>query len=182
MGQWFYRIHSMFVILSLGNWHRQKWHGSSLVQVMACHQYSTKPLPEPILTYWQLDSYGYCLQNVAISLTHWGQDKMADIFQTTFSNAFLWMMLILIKFVPKCSINNIPAFVRVMAWHFPGDKPISKPMMLSSLTHKSVILPQWVKLYLLGAQWQIYHRQYIWEYFLQWKYTDCVTKYCTMAS
>ena len=26
-------------------------------------------------------------------LTHWGQDKMDDIFQTTFSNAFSWMKI-----------------------------------------------------------------------------------------
>ena len=26
-------------------------------------------------------------------LTHWGRDKMADIFQTTFSNAFSWMKM-----------------------------------------------------------------------------------------
>ena len=27
------------------------------------------------------------------SLTHWGRDKMATIFQTTFSNAFSWMKM-----------------------------------------------------------------------------------------
>ena len=27
-------------------------------------------------------------------LTHWGRDKMADIFQTTFSNAFSWMTML----------------------------------------------------------------------------------------
>ena len=26
-------------------------------------------------------------------LTHWGQDKMADVFQTTFSNVFPWMKM-----------------------------------------------------------------------------------------
>ena len=30
--------------------------GSALVQIMACRLYSTKPLPEPILVYCQLDS------------------------------------------------------------------------------------------------------------------------------
>ena len=28
-----------------------------------------------------------------LTLTHWGQDKMANIFQTTFSNAFSWMKM-----------------------------------------------------------------------------------------
>ena len=29
----------------------------------------------------------------ACCLTHWGRDKIDDIFQTTFSNAFLWMKM-----------------------------------------------------------------------------------------
>ena len=33
-------------------------------------------------------------------LTHWGRDKMADIFQTTFSNAFSWMKML--EFWLKC--------------------------------------------------------------------------------
>ena len=38
---------------------------------------STKSLPEAIVT-----------TSKAVNLTHWGRDKMAAIFQTTFSNAF----------------------------------------------------------------------------------------------
>ena len=30
-------------------------------------------------------------------------------------------------------VNNIPALVEIMAWHLPGDKPLSKPMMVSLL-------------------------------------------------
>ena len=43
----------------------------------------------------------------------------------------------LLKFVPKGSINNIPALVQVIAWHRPGDKPLSEPMMFS-LLHASM--------------------------------------------
>ena len=32
-----------------------RWTGSSLIQVMACRLFSTKPLPEPMLTFSQLD-------------------------------------------------------------------------------------------------------------------------------
>ena len=32
-------------------------------------------------------------------------------------------------FVPKGPINNIPAWVQVMAWRLSGDKPLSEPMM-----------------------------------------------------
>ena len=35
-----------------------------------------------------------------------------------------------LKFVPKGLINNIPALVQIMAWHHPGDKPLSEPMMV----------------------------------------------------
>ena len=52
-------------------------------------------------------------------LTYLGLDKMAAIFQTTFSNAFSWMKIcnffieISLKFVPKGLINNIPALVQM---------------------------------------------------------------------
>ena len=32
-------------------------------------------------------------------------------------------------------INNIPALVLIMDWHWPGDKPLSEPMMVSLLMH-----------------------------------------------
>ena len=71
--------------------------------------------------------------HAVIELTHWGQDKMAAIFQTTFLNAFSWMKIyeFQLKFHwNKGPINNIPAFVQVMAWRRPGDKPLSDPMMV----------------------------------------------------
>ena len=49
-----------------------------------------------------------------------------------------------LKFVPKGPINNIPALVQIMAWRRPSDKPLSEPMMVSSLTHICVTRPQWV--------------------------------------
>ena len=58
---------------------------------------------------------------------HWGRDKMANISQTTFSNAFSRM--ISLKFVPTGPINNIPALVQIMAWRRPGDKPLSETTM-----------------------------------------------------
>ena len=33
-------------------------------------------------------------------------------------------------FVPKVRINNIPTLVQIMAWHRPGDKPVTEPMMV----------------------------------------------------
>ena len=49
-----------------------------------------------------------------------------------------------LKFVPKGLISNTPALVLIMAWRLPGDKPLSEPMMVSSLTHICVARPQWV--------------------------------------
>ena len=39
------------------------------------------------------------------------------------------MIKILLKFDPKNSIANKPAFFQVMAWHRKCDKPLFEPMM-----------------------------------------------------
>ena len=49
-----------------------------------------------------------------------------------------------LKFIPKGLINNIPALALIMAWCRPGDKPLSEPMLVRSLTHICVTRPQWV--------------------------------------
>ena len=47
-----------------------------------------------------------------------------------FLNKNLWIPIeILLKFVPKGSINNIRALVQIMAWRRTGDKPLSEPKM-----------------------------------------------------
>ena len=53
---------------------------------------------------------------------------MDAISQTIFKCIFLnenvsIAIKISLKFVPKVSINNIPALVQIMAWRRPGDKP-----------------------------------------------------------
>ena len=89
--------------------------------------------------------------HTARPLTHWGRDQMAAIFLTTYSNGFFvndnaWISInISLKFVPRGPINNIPALVQIMAWRRPGDKLLSEPMMVRSLTHICVTRPQWVK-------------------------------------
>ena len=88
----------------------------------------------------------------SLLLTHWGRDKIATIFWTTFSNAFSWMKMyeFPLKFVPKGPINNIPALVQIMTWRQSGDKPLSEPMMVNLLTYICVILPQWVNTFAPG--------------------------------
>ena len=46
------------------------------------------------------------------------------------------------NFVPKGTINNISALVQIMAWHRPGGKPLSEPIVVRSLTHICVTRPQ----------------------------------------
>ena len=82
-------------------------------------------------------------------LIHWGREKMAAIFLTTFWNAFCWMKMydhisltISLKCVRKVRINNMPSLVQIMAWRRPGDKPLIEPMMVSLLTYICVTRPQ----------------------------------------
>ena len=69
-----------------------------------------------------------------------------DIFKDIFLNRKVYISFtISLKFVPKGSINNIPALVQIMAWRRPGDKPLSESMLVSLLTHVCVTRPRWVK-------------------------------------
>ena len=86
-----------------------------------------------------------------LNLTHWGRDKMAAFSQTTLSNAFSNENIRIstkysLKFVPYGLINNILALVLIMARRRPGDKPLSEPMLVSSLTHICVTRSQWVNM------------------------------------
>ena len=52
-----------------------------------------------------------------------GRHFTDDIFKCIFLNKNVWIPIkILLEFIPKGPINNIPALV-------PGDKPLSEPMM-----------------------------------------------------
>ena len=68
-----------------------------------------------------------------------------DTFKRIFLNETVIISIkISLKFVPKGLFNNIPALVLIMAWRRPGDKPLSEPMMVRTLTHICVTRPQWV--------------------------------------
>ena len=100
-------------------------------------------------------------------LTHWGRDKMAAIFQTTFSNAFSWMKMfkfwLRFQVCSQGSINNIPAF-RVSSheasqnsltfpWHFP-DHFVVFPDHETYYRHFITALTL-----ILQAIWQITHQK-----------------------
>ena len=75
-----------------------------------------------------------------------GRHFTDDTFKPIFLNESGWISIkISLNFVPKVPINNIPALVQIMAWHRPGDKPLSEPVMVNLLTHICVTRPQWVK-------------------------------------
>ena len=68
-----------------------------------------------------------------------------DIFNCIFLNKDVWISInISLKFVPKGSINNISALVQIMAWHWPGYKPLSEPMVVRLWMHIYITLPPWV--------------------------------------
>ena len=67
--------------------------------------------------------------------SHWGRGKMAatlagDIIKYKFVNENdLIAIKISLTFVPEGPINDIPVLIQIMAWCWPGGKPLSKPMM-----------------------------------------------------
>ena len=70
-----------------------------------------------------------------------------DSFKCIFLNENIRISIkISLKFLPKGPINNNPALVQIMAWHWSGDKPLSEPMMVGLLMHICVTRPQWVNL------------------------------------
>ena len=85
-----------------------------------------------------------------------GRHFADDIFKCILLNENVWIPnKISLKFVPKGRINNIPSLAQIMAWRRPGDKPLSEPMMVSSLTHICVTRPQWVKDNIASVLWSV---------------------------
>ena len=53
-----------------------------------------------------------------------------DIFKWIFLNENIWILIkILSNFFHRGPINKTPALIQIMAWHRPGDKPLSEPML-----------------------------------------------------
>ena len=71
-----------------------------------------------------------------------------------------------LKFVLKGPISNIPSLVQIMAWRRLGDKPLSEPMMVRSLTQMHVC----VKGCHFGSL----------QYFQQWSINKCYTLFLTI--
>ena len=73
---------------------------------------------------------------VAYDFKPFPPDKMVDILQTTISNVFTAMELLVfwlkisLKLVSKVSNDNKPVWVQLKAWLQKGAKPSSEPMMI----------------------------------------------------
>ena len=96
-----------------------------------------------------------CIQCINTLRPRQNERRFADyILKCFYLNENVWIPIkISLRFVPKAPINNIPALVQIMAWHRPGDKPLSEPMVVSLLTHICI----WVNL------------SYVWpEYLCPW--------------
>ena len=80
-----------------------------------------------------------------------------DTFKRIFFNENIRISTkISLKFVHKGLINNIPALVLIMSWRRPGDKPLSEPMLVRSLTHICVTRPQWVNNIKPFVKWHLH--------------------------
>ena len=92
-----------------------------------------------------------------------------DMFKCIFLNENVWILIeISLKFVSKGSINNNPALFQIMAWRHLGNKPLSKAMMVSSLTHICVTWPQWVNM----LNCVIDNKKYIPIWLISWVWLD----------
>ena len=89
----------------------------------------------------------FCIISLKIvHLTHGGWDKIAAIMQMTFLNALSWMKMY--EFQLKIHCNLFLRFELTISqdwFRWPGDKPLSEPMLVSLMTHIFVTRPQWVK-------------------------------------
>ena len=75
-----------------------------------------------------------------------GRNFPDNILKWIFLNENVWISLELwLEFIPRGLINNIPALVQIMAWRWPGHKPLSEQIMFSYLMHICVTWPQWAK-------------------------------------
>ena len=118
--------------------------------LQSCMLLSYKECRMP-LTYW----YWYHFTFNTMKRIQNGCHFPNNIFKYILFNENVWISIkSSLKFVHKGSINNIPALVQIMAWHWSSDKPLSELMMVSLLTHLCITRPQWVNLDHAHYEWR----------------------------
>ena len=136
-----------FKEISNFKWEKSK-HNS--LKTMAWHLFSAKPFKKmitdmPNLNLSRLLVPQWCINT--LKLRQNGCHFPNNILKSIFLNENIWISIkISLNFVPNGPINKPPALVQRMAWHRPGTKPLSEPIMVSLLTHLCVTWPQWVNM------------------------------------
>ena len=119
--------------------------------VSKCHRKTVATLSRPqcVAMHWYHYIHRHCRYPYQLieAETKWPPFSKRH-FKGIFFNENAWISIkISLTFVPWGPINNI----QIMAWHRPGDKPLSESMMASLPTHLCVTRPQWVKDYMVSA-------------------------------
>ena len=92
----------------------------------------------PVLDYetrhWLVQRNKQAAMNESILNTirqrQYGRHFAEDIFKYIILNENVWMLIqVLLNFIPKGPINNIPALSQIMAWRPIGDKPLYETML-----------------------------------------------------
>ena len=78
----------------------RQWTGSSLVQLMACRLFGTKPLPEPVLFYCQLESWQQVSVKFESKFYHFHSRKCIWKFQWNLNQHS-------IIFIPENAFENV---------------------------------------------------------------------------
>ena len=106
---------------------------------------------------------------------HWGQNKRSPYSSRHFQMHFLMKMhgfrLIFHWSLFLWFNKKIPALLQIMAWCWPGDKPLSEPMMFSLRTHICVTRPRWVNMRDVGTASERRHYMFIASCLVGWKHT-----------
>ena len=121
-----------------------------LLQIMACHRTGHRH------GYIYLMQYLHCIiVHICVTRLRWVDSLRPrrnrrhfsdDIFKCIFLNGNIWISIKMsLKLVPKSPIKIIPALVQIMAWCWPGDKPLSEPMVVRSLKHMRHAGDEWVE-------------------------------------
>ena len=110
-------------VIILGNQQTQHW-----LQMIKLHDSYCSLLGVNPLRPWQNGS-------------HSADETLISIFMYENDINFIKFSL---EFGPKGPVINIPAFVQIMAWHQPGNKPLSEPMIVRLPMHICITQPQWV--------------------------------------
>ena len=88
-------------------------------------------------------------------LSHWGRDKIADIFKSiSFKENIVILIQILLSFVSSGSVDNKSALVQVMVCRQTGDKPLAEPMM-THFTNVYMCLPA-ARCYAYRVHWNLW--------------------------